>query len=169
MGRKIIFKSNLGFTLIELLVVIAIIGVLASIILASINIARQRAKIAKAQGEVNQLRKAAALLESDTGEWPGHKTVDDVESGASGNEIWDLRTPEAGLIATDGNFPNWSGPYIQNITADPWNNNYFFDTDYDIDPTAGESWAAAVGSFGPNGVGQNIYDSDDIFNVLVAE
>lgn len=171
--EKTAFSKNrrllTGFTLIELLVVIAIIGILASLILASLNNARQNARLVKARAEVSQIRKAIALLENDSTQWPGHRTIDDIESGASGNEIWDLTLPEAGLLATDGNFPNWNGPYIPSIPLDTWGNPYFFDTDYDIDFTAGERWAAVVGSFGPNGAGQNVYDDDNVYEVLVAE
>lgn len=158
-----------GFTLIELLVVIAIVGILSAVVLASVRTAREEAKIAKSRLMLKQIRSAIAMLETDTGEWPGHKTIEDIEGGVGGNEIWDLNAPEAGLVETDGLFTDWSGPYIHTIPIDPWNNNYFFDTDYDIDPGAGNTWAAVIGSFGPNGIGPNLYDSDDIYELLVSE
>lgn len=43
-NKKIISGSKQAFTLIELLIIVAIIGVLASVIIISLNVARNRAK-----------------------------------------------------------------------------------------------------------------------------
>lgn len=56
-----------GFTLIELLVVIAIIGVLASIVLASLNNARQKSRNARRVSDVKQLQLALELYFDGTG------------------------------------------------------------------------------------------------------
>lgn len=54
-------KNKKGFTLIELLVVIAIIGVLASIVLASLNNARRKSRDARRITDVKQLQLALEL------------------------------------------------------------------------------------------------------------
>lgn len=53
--------NRVGFTLIELLVVIAIIGVLASIVLASLNSARQKSRDARRVTDIKQLQLALEI------------------------------------------------------------------------------------------------------------
>jgi prepilin-type N-terminal cleavage/methylation domain-containing protein len=56
-----------GFTLIELLVVIAIIGLLSSVVLATLNTARLRSNDAAVKQQAAQLRNLYQLEYSDTG------------------------------------------------------------------------------------------------------
>lgn len=63
-------KSQKGFTLVELLVVIAIIGILATLLLLQLGVARQRARDAKRIADVNQIRTAIELYFDDNGQYP---------------------------------------------------------------------------------------------------
>jgi prepilin-type N-terminal cleavage/methylation domain-containing protein len=67
--HHILTKRNKGFTLIELLVVISIIGLLSSIVLASLSTARGKAKDAAIKSEVLQMRNLFAQEFSDTGNY----------------------------------------------------------------------------------------------------
>ena len=57
----ILMKSTRGFTLIELLVVIAIIGILSSVVLASLNSARKKGRDARRVSDLKQLQLALEL------------------------------------------------------------------------------------------------------------
>lgn len=60
-------KFTKGFTLIELLVVIAIIGILSSVVLASLNTARDKGANAAAKANLNNARAQAELFYDDNG------------------------------------------------------------------------------------------------------
>lgn len=64
------FNTQRGFTLIELLVVISIIGLLSSIILASLNTARAKGRDAARISDMRQLRIALELYRNDNGSYP---------------------------------------------------------------------------------------------------
>ncbi len=63
-------KSQKGFTLVELLVVIAIIGILATLLLLQLGVARQRARDAKRIVDISQTRTAVELYFDDNGQYP---------------------------------------------------------------------------------------------------
>ena len=65
-----ITSKRTGFTLLELLVVIAIIGLLASIITVSVNLARIKARDAKRIADFKQIQNALALYYDDNGKYP---------------------------------------------------------------------------------------------------
>ncbi len=63
-------KKNKGFTLIELLVVIAIIGILSSVVLASLNSAREKSRDAKRVSDIKQLQLALELYFDSNSQYP---------------------------------------------------------------------------------------------------
>jgi len=152
-----------GFTLMELMITIAILGILAAIAIPNFLGYRTKAKISRAKLELDTIEFAIQALAIDTGLWP---TAGDPKNPAGvctgDDEIYNLRSPEAGLVATDGHYPEWSGPYIKGIPKDPWGNDYFWDPDYKID---GDDYVA-IASYGPNGTGLN--DDDNIYIILAA-
>jgi type IV pilus assembly protein PilA len=62
-------KKSQGFTLIELLVVIAIIGILASVVLASLNSARSKGADAAVQGNLDAVRTQSAIYYNTNGNY----------------------------------------------------------------------------------------------------
>ena len=89
-----------GFTLIELLVVIAIIGILSSIVLASLNSARQKGRDARRVSDLKQLQLALELY-YDAHPTTGYPTVAQASMG----------TPASSVLVTEG--------FISTIPADP--------------------------------------------------
>ncbi len=175
------FKKNKGFTLVELLVVVAIIGILSTLTVGAVNIARRNAKTTKALHDVDQIYKAINLLENDTLIWPGHQAINEIATSSqkicSDGCTIGLASSTAGITSTDGTYVAWAGPYMNVMPLDPWGNEYFFDTDYHLDNTTDEPCdggfvplncykAVVVGSYGPDGIGNTLYNGDDIIKII---
>ena len=152
---------NGGFSLIEILVVIGAIGILLGIAVPAYNGYREKSQIAAAMHDLKAIETAIIALAADSGLWPEGQAIGEINNGG-GNEIYDLNDPESGLVATDGNFPNWRGPYINAVPLDPWGTNYFFDTDYRISGVDN----IVLGSLGPSKCCNNQYKPDDVRLIL---
>jgi len=68
--RNLLNRKNQGFTLIELLVVIAIIGILAAVVLVSLNSARSKSRDARRLADTRQIMTALELYYNDNGGYP---------------------------------------------------------------------------------------------------
>ncbi|MDB5238897.1 MAG: gspG [Candidatus Parcubacteria bacterium] len=100
-------QTQKGFTLIELLVVLSIIGMLASIVLVSVNEARDKAYLGRAKQELYTIWTALELYQSEhNGQYP-----DDV----------------------DRNIPPGLGPYIAGGNVHSWPNAPWPGSVYDWD------------------------------------
>ena len=67
---KMFKKNSKGFTLIELLVVIAIIGILSSVVLASLNSARKKSRDARRVADIKRLQLALELYFDSNKKYP---------------------------------------------------------------------------------------------------
>ncbi len=102
-------QSIIAFTLVELLVAVSIIGLLASIVIASLNNSRQKARDSRRVADIREIRSALELYYTDVREYP-----DDIYA-------------VSGSIA---------GKYISTVSKDTYRNtNYFYNALQNNSPT----------------------------------
>jgi len=110
---QIFHKKSKGFTLIELLVVIAIIGILATIVLVSLNKAREKARDARRIGDLRQVALALEMYYDDN-----------ITTGYPGDaEILGCNDWSALETALE------SGGYMSAVPSDPGQNAYAYESD----------------------------------------
>ncbi len=63
-------RDKKGFTLIELLVVVAIIGILATVVVSSLNTARKKARDARRLSDAKEIQKVIEMFYNDHGYYP---------------------------------------------------------------------------------------------------
>jgi prepilin-type N-terminal cleavage/methylation domain-containing protein len=98
-------KKQKGFTLIELLVVIAIIGILSSVVLASLNTARGKGSDAAVKSAMSSLQAQAAIY------YDGAGAQTYLNGGAAVTSPTLAACTEAGTVFTDPQAAN----IVQNI------------------------------------------------------
>lgn len=108
-----------GFTLIELLVVIAIIGVLASIVLTSLNSARAKSRDVRRISDFRTLKTALAFYYDKYGKYPN-------ETPVLTNPWTDNYLSMAQQLVTAG--------FLTKIPMDPNGTGYYY---YNYNTTAG--------------------------------
>ena len=89
------------FTLLELLIVIAIIGILASVVLASLNTARDKGSSAAIKSTVNNLRAQAELYYDDNGNSYAGMCDTDTEVGIALAQV-DTQNGAGAIVCVDG-------------------------------------------------------------------
>jgi prepilin-type N-terminal cleavage/methylation domain-containing protein len=145
--------SSRGFTLIELLVVVAIIGLLSSVVMASLNGARTKARDAVRKTELKQIQTALEMYYNTNNAYPIGGWYSSEPGDASGNN--------------GGNWiPGLAPTYISSLPRDPRGGASL------INPPCSPPWQASYHYYSPNGVNykllshcapENAWTSSDSF------
>jgi len=110
-------RSQRGFTLIELLVVIAIVGVLASIVLTSLESARAKSRDARRLTDFSELQKALELYYDDNGAYPLTTTSKWFGSCPGASTSWGVLNKTTS--GSNGWIPDLAPTYIAVLPLDP--------------------------------------------------
>ena len=106
--RERVNKPSSSFTLIELLIVVAIIGILAALIIVSLNTVLPKSRDAQRISDLNQIQKAVNMYYVDNGRYPPL-------FGGPG---------APGCTAITSAPTGWLAPIMDTIPTDPlWNQN----------------------------------------------
>lgn len=136
-------REREGFTLIELLVVISTIALLATMVLASVQTARNKAQYVATYAQLGEIKKAILFLHNDTGKMPGGcplkfnnfpLALQDIFMFLNSSNAGIIERPTAGQVYkflgittisecvwSNEEVARWNGPYISSsLLNDPW-------------------------------------------------
>jgi general secretion pathway protein G len=103
-------SNNNGFTLIEILIVVVILSILAITVVPQFLDQPGKARVARAQADIQNLNKALSMYKLDNFNYP-----------STSQGLQALTTPPSGQPAAK----NWKpGGYIEKLIMDPWGNPY---------------------------------------------
>ena len=111
-------NDNRGFTLIELLVVVAIIGILSSVVLASLNSAREKSNVALIKSTLKQLYAQAQINFTENGSFiNSNPSNTDLTCTGPGNNLGKIVQPliDKGIIVKcfSYNYPSYGDVYLR--------------------------------------------------------
>jgi general secretion pathway protein G len=141
-------KKNRGFTLIEVIVVAGIIAILAGILVPLIFKEIDEARITRAAADTKSISTAIMVFRKDTGQWPimdGTCAPNVTFLSGNGTQPGNLEANgfslsvmssynyflPADAAADEGSCygTKWKGPYMADVTPDPWGNAYVTNAD----------------------------------------
>ena len=132
-------RNEKGFTLIEVIVVAGIIAILAGILVPLIFKEIDESRITRASADIKSMSAAMIVFRKDNAAWPVmDATCNPNVSFLRGDGNLDPNLAALGFdtsktamyddyFSTDANgcyAPNWKGPYMAHVSADPWGNSY---------------------------------------------
>lgn len=140
---KNLHKQNKGFTLIEILIVVVIISVLAIAVVPQFLDQPGKARVARAQSDIQNIKKALSMYKLDNYSYPStSQGLQALVNAPSGQ-------PEA---------KNWKpGGYVEKLVTDPWGNPYQY-----LNP--GSRSQIDIYSFGADGQPGGVEENQDIGN-----
>lgn len=159
-----------GFTLIEIIVILAVISILVAILTPTVLKYIDEARSDRAQSDVTNISAMINDLIKDTGQYPGAhlaagKTFLCNSTGTVGQAGWGsaalcealdnhLVTNSPGTAATTDDYPSgtaklrWKGPYITNLSEDPWGNAYQINASTLVGGNTSVTWVISAGPDG---------------------